>query len=471
MNLPLFMPGMQNFIVICIAVFAGAALAIYLLKYKFKHPFIRKVLTIFVLVIAGLVTAYVLFYTISNAVGRFHVEARLAEMRLQRIPLDRNSVFPKTPENASDNGVYFYKAAFELINASPSYKTLCAIQEKQQTSNIAEWPERAQNIASQLLKNKDIEQILSLFCQGAAKPYAVYEHDYFEEDINIPEIAPQQSLFRLICMKSSLDGLNGNPEAGYNLILAGFSTIKQLESNSFIFSQLVYMGCVSRSIDAMNSLIFRYGISSQSAEQLLFELDKFDFKTRMSNATNTEIVIQREFFEKFIYKRYKLYDLDEVIIMGMPKLLIAIWPFFYQDYAYYLEQQVQVRTLYFGQYWLMEKELKELSDISCYYPISKMLLPYMPNVRLNVARTESCIDAAKLTLALHIFKNKFGSFPHELRVLAPDILKQIPVDPISGKPFEYHKTDGTFTLSSVWLKEKAGEDKKEQEKRNRNKSK
>jgi len=47
MNLPLFLPGMQNFIVICIAVLAGAAVAFYLLKYKFKHPFIRKVLTIF----------------------------------------------------------------------------------------------------------------------------------------------------------------------------------------------------------------------------------------------------------------------------------------------------------------------------------------------------------------------------------------------------------------------------------------
>ena len=78
----------------------------------------------------------------------------------------------------------------------------------------------------------------------------------------------------------------------------------------------------------------------------------------------------------------------------------------------------------------------------------------MPNIRLKVARTESCIDAAKLTLALHIFKNKFGSFPNELKVLAPDILKEIPVAPISGRPFEYRKTDRSFELSSVWLKEK-----------------
>jgi len=58
-----------------------------------------------------------------------------------------------------------------------------------------------------------------------------------------------------------------------------------------------------------------------------------------------------------------------------------------------------------------------------------------------------------------------GMTRDELKELAPDILKEIPVDPISGKPFEYQKTESSFTISSVWLKEK------EQEKRNRNKPK
>jgi hypothetical protein len=94
-----------------------------------------------------------------------------------------------------------------------------------------------------------------------------------------------------------------------------------------------------------------------------------------------------------------------------------------------------------------------------------------PNFRIKTARIESGINVAKLTLALHIYKNQNGAFPDKLEQLAPGILKKIPVDPISGKPFEYRKTGGSFTLSNVWLKEKAEEHKKEQEKRNRNKSK
>ncbi|MFA6478598.1 MAG: hypothetical protein WCV67_09795, partial [Victivallaceae bacterium] len=53
--------------------------------------------------------------------------------------------------------------------------------------------------------------------------------------------------------------------------------------------------------------------------------------------------------------------------------------------------------------------------------------------------------------------------PDSLEQLAPGILKAIPVDPVSGKPFEYRKTDGTFKLSGVWLKEKQEQDRKRQE--------
>lgn len=156
MNLPLFMPGMQNFIVICIAVLAGAAVAFYLLKYKFKHPFIRKVLTIFVLTIAVLVIAYILFYTISNAVGRAKVESQLAIMRTEGIPLDKEAILPKIPEKDSDNGAYFYKSAFELMKVSSSYKTLFDIECSQQAYDISNWSEQDMAGAEQQLKTPDI---------------------------------------------------------------------------------------------------------------------------------------------------------------------------------------------------------------------------------------------------------------------------------------------------------------------------
>ena len=495
MNLLLFYPGMQTIIVVCLAVFAGAAVAIFLLKYKFKHPVIRKCLTILILAIAGLVLAYILFYTISNAIGRAKVESRLAEMRTQGIPLDKDSVLPKMPEKNADNGAFFYKAAFELLQVSPSYEAHFDLILRQSALDITTWPEQDRNAAQQLLKNKDMELILSLFRQGAEKPYAVYKREYRGYATELPELNSQRNLLRLVCMKSSAEGLNGNPDAGYSLVLGGFKTIKQFESEPFPVSQLVNMACTSQNIDAMTALISRYGISRQNAEQLLSELDQFDFEASMIHAMDGEILICRDLFEKFmtghkfdsiekgmIMEKLEFYsppypkegmvivgvkfflsaffNIEKEILLGRLNFLLPVCPFFYQDDAYYLEQEVKIRMLYSKPYWIVEKEMKELNDESSNTPpqylISAILFePYrMVSYRTKTANIESEIDAAKLTLALHVYKNQHGVFPDTLGQLAPEILKDIPVDPISGKPFEYRKIDKAFTISSVWLKEK-----------------
>jgi hypothetical protein len=450
MNLPLFLPGMQNFIVVYLAFLTGAAIAVYLLKYKFKKSAVRKCLIVVVLAIIGMVLVYILFCTVSNMIGRSQVEIRLKEMREQGVPqLHRRGVAP----NTSDNGAHFYKAVFELMEVSSSHKVLCDIQFKQQTCDIVLWPEQNRNTAQQLFKNKDLELILNLFHQGAEKPCAIYSHDYQGVKTMLPELTSPRDMFRIISMKSSLDGLNGNSEAGFSLIRDGFMNVKQLESEPFIISQLVNMACASMNIDAMNMLISHCGISRQNAEQILAELNKIDFKVGMVHGIDGDIMMGRKTFEDFM-RENELYCM-KVLMMYNP--LFPAGPFFYQDYSYYLTRQTGIRKLYSQPYWLESEELKKLSsNIPYHYFISAILLqPSMINARTKVAQIESEIDAAKLTLALHIYKNQHGEFPEKLEELAPGILKEIPVDPISGKPFEYQKTDKTFTISSVWLKEKA----------------
>ena len=298
MNLPLFLPGMLSFLIICLAVLAGAAIAVFLLKYKFKYSVIRIILTVFVLVPVWPVTAYLIFYAASNAIGRAKVETQLAKMRAQGIPLDKESILQKMPENSSDNGAYFYKAAFGLMRASSSYKTLLDIECSLQTYDISGWSEHAMKAAEQQLKTPDIKLLLGLFRRGAEKPYAVYEREYRGCSTELPELNSLRELFRLISMKSSSDGLNGSPDAGYSLICDGFKTVKQFEAEPYLITQLVNIHCTTLNVDAMNTLIFRCGINRQNAEQLLLELDKLDFKKGMGCARDGDTLMFRELFEK-----------------------------------------------------------------------------------------------------------------------------------------------------------------------------
>ncbi|MFA6100674.1 MAG: ABC transporter permease [Victivallaceae bacterium] len=54
----------------------------------------------------------------------------------------------------------------------------------------------------------------------------------------------------------------------------------------------------------------------------------------------------------------------------------------------------------------------------------------------------------QLYLALKIYKAKYGHFPETLAQLAPEILPEIPLEPITGKNFGYHTEDNGFSLQT-----------------------
>ena len=54
----------------------------------------------------------------------------------------------------------------------------------------------------------------------------------------------------------------------------------------------------------------------------------------------------------------------------------------------------------------------------------------------------------QLYLALKIYKAKYGRFPETLAQLAPEILPEIPLRPITGKNFGYHTEDNGFSLQT-----------------------
>ncbi len=469
MNLPFFMSAMPVITLSLLGILI--AVAIYLLKYKFKKYTLKKWMIIIALCWTVVAAIVILFYNIYLSIGRYQLNVKLAEMRKAGIPLDRNDIIPALPEKDAINGAIFYKAAYKLINTDDAIFKCAA----EYGYDFTKWPDEKRQTFHQVLNSSNIENILNLFRHGAEKPNAVYNRDYQGFDTSLPELNPQRALFRIISLKSSLCGLDGKPEAGYSLIYDGFKTIKQLESEPYAISQLVNIACTAINIDAMNSLISNYGINSRTALQLMTGLDKLDFNAAMAHATDGEIMNGRDAFEKIISRQKTVNE-----CFGGSSSLIekyGLWPFIYQDYIWYLTYMSKNRSLFSQPYWLEEKQIEELnnelsrSNLLNLHCLISATIAMSPNFRIKTARIESGINVAKLTLALHIYKNQNGAFPDKLEQLAPGILKKIPVDPISGKPFEYRKTGGSFTLSSVWLKEKAEEHKKEQEKRNRNKSK
>ncbi len=473
MNLPLLSQGMHSIIIgFCFCLFF-AGVTIYLTKYRFKKPNARKWRIITAMVLLGIILAYIIFYTVSNMIGRAQVKARLAQMKKLGIPLASEATIPDLPKNSSENGAFFYRAAFALLDAEDSCLKIYGIYQAQRyNNNVAEWSEAGVKRAKQLLNNKHMNLVFSLFSRGAEKPYAVYIREYRGPETLFPELNYYRSMFRLIAMKSSCDGLDGKVDAGYELIRDGYKSIIQFNDDPGLISQLVNISCVAINIDALNALVSKYGISNTRAKEFIRLIDKLDCNQTMKHQVDGEAVL----FDKYIYEgimngKYTLQELEKLVSFSKSKyidLLAPIWPFFYQDYAYALKRKLEIRAFFDKPYWQVKQKVKNWQAQVQSRPfmfIAEGMMSAFGALRIKTARINTEIDAMKLTLALHIFKNKNGHFPEKIEELSPFILKNLPLDPMSGKPFGYKKQGNYFTLNSVWLNEKRQREQKRQKRR------
>ena len=455
MEMPLFSAPMLQYVVAFLWMIAGAAVAAGLCRWRSRRPKTGKIAVFAAAGLAGLVAAVLVFYTVSNLIGRARVNKLLAEMRAQQIPFDKSALILKAPANPADNGIYFYQAAFALMKASPACAELMTLAEKHPALDLSGWPAADRKTALKLLNADDLKPILSLFRQGAAKPVAVYNNDFDTvQNPMRPELSSHRTLFRLLALKSSADGLGGNPDAGYALLREGLRFTVQLESEPYLIAKLVNLYCRTMALDAVGELVSRYGIGNQSAIQILELLAKFNPAREMKRGLDGELFWNLNCFHHFIMGKYRFAEVSGPEIMGGS--ISRKSPFIYQDYSRYLLLMPKLKALFDQPYWRVadqiKKEKAEIDRSGGYFEQSGLIFL---NAIAKVVNADSQIAAARLTLALHIYKNRHGNFPATLNLLQPAMLKEIPVDPVTGKPFEYRKEGNSFLLSCAWLKEKA----------------
>jgi hypothetical protein len=67
---------------------------------------------------------------------------------------------------------------------------------------------------------------------------------------------------------------------------------------------------------------------------------------------------------------------------------------------------------------------------------------------------EATILASRTGLACRLYKNRTGQYPENLEALVPGILKDVPVDPFTGKPLIYRREGEGFIVYSLGSNER-----------------
>jgi hypothetical protein len=78
-----------------------------------------------------------------------------------------------------------------------------------------------------------------------------------------------------------------------------------------------------------------------------------------------------------------------------------------------------------------------------------MLMPALESARTAQTTLLCRYDALRINVALRRYKLQNGEYPASLDKLVPTLLKELPPDPFSGKPFHYRLENGEWMFYSV----------------------
>lgn len=400
---------------------------------------------------------YFASYVGLNFVGKTQVEKQMEKMRQAGIPTDFKEFIPANIDSP-DNAAILYEEIFRTTN--PFFEKFNKlIPENDDPFNFCTWKAADKAAFTKLLASEESAKIFKLTEEGALKPFAAYHRRYDGIFTSLTEASDQRMLFRYFSLAASYYGSQGDLKKAYSTVNNGFKIVKQLEKEPVRLSYLINVASMAINIGAMDTLLKQYGIDNNDAGMLLKSLEAIDFKKAGIYTQEGEMNLVGRDVMNILKGDYSRIENEEVVkkVFKYISWMMQMVPYQYSDYTRYLKYMQKEIELIKAPYWTVKNEdnkgdkfLKTLN--------SKFLVMFLGNLLVNLnkhtARIQTETDTAKLTVALHIYKNNHGVFPEKLDVLVPGILKEIPVEPYSGKPFEYKREGDYFKLSSEWMIEK-----------------
>jgi len=91
-----------------------------------------------------------------------------------------------------------------------------------------------------------------------------------------------------------------------------------------------------------------------------------------------------------------------------------------------------------------------LTAVFRHHLLSRLLLPALTRAGGRAVWAQTCVDLARVAVALERYRLAHGAFPDKLGELEPEFMKQVPPDINTREAFHYRRTeDGGFLLYSV----------------------
>lgn len=316
-----------------------------------------------------------------------------------------------------------------------------------------------------LLKHPEFINLFSMVEKATGMPECRFPLNYEDgPGTLVPHLSKFRGLAQLFALRTCLIAQQGDYDAALQSFETSLAMGDALKSEPFVISQLVRFSVDRIAISALEA-IFSEGkekINFKDYNELISYIDKKE-KT-LINSWASEIAFMGGYaYGDIFHGRYRrrenfipfINDVSGSVGIRMfwkayPGYFFL--PIFKRDAAFYLDCKTKVMQLFDKPFHIVQKQLREFDEEierQRKYIVGGYIHGPISNIHQRQSEYMARMNTLKIVCALQIYKERTGRYPETLEQLVPDIQKELPPDPFTGKDYKYRQEDGGFVVYSA----------------------
>jgi hypothetical protein len=329
------------------------------------------------------------------------------------------------------------------------------------------------------------ELALKLLLMGTKKPYYWSEYETQSDthelmSILFPNLADYRNLAKTLCWRAQLQAERSQYEQAINDLISCFRLGMHIRSGTkCLIEQLVGIAIQALSVDRIRQILNEYHLSVKQLDLLQAEFEKVVSDEKFTISMETERLfaydeIQRCFTEDrfggghlYPARLRQLSNMDSSeedgtildILYSMESLRGPLHVLFTHPNKRETKEAADRMYDFITEFFrktpaqLRAEGIdieKEATAITKGNALLYMLSPALGRVSELLYRNKIDVEATMTIIALIRYKGDIGEYPESLdELVSKDYLKEVTIDPFSGKPIIYKRGDDDFILYGV----------------------
>ena len=282
----------------------------------------------------------------------------------------------------------------------------------------------------------------------------------------LPHLEPMRACARLLRADAIIKAMEGNKSEAFEDIIAGMRLGEALAQEPVLISQFVRISINAIVSSGVQASLEGGDLSPEQTRRLMTHIararDRRAFADSLAGELHMGLQIfsglragdpaKRDAFDSAFYLGPGALDTIGELIRNLYKSPFGR-PWLNMDAATYADLSGRACSAAEQPYYKVAPELNRIETESGNLPrtrfFSRILILGLMRACETQARHEAVLDLMQIGLLVEQHHARAGSYPESLDAIAPEFDGSLPVDPFTGKAYQYQPSDDGFLLYSV----------------------